>query len=62
MKSINALLIEAYVSLAHPDNQYKSRHTADGQKLLADLRDEIVKITGINAEEVQNFDFLESEK
>lgn len=52
MKTRNDLLIEAYVSLAHPDNQYKTRHTADGQKLLAELRDELVQITGISAEEV----------
>ena len=60
MNKKDDLLIQAYVVLADPKNLFPDRHTPYGQKLLCDLRDELVEITGLSAEEVQNFDFLEN--
>lgn len=48
------IIEDAYAVLGAPTNQWRGRHTVEGQRLLSNMRDAIADITGRDPQDVQD--------
>jgi hypothetical protein len=61
VETMTKLLIRSYQHLSFYKNQYVTRNTNEGQKLLCDLRDAIAQAKNMSAEDVQNGEAFKEE-